>query len=189
MTWRQETEAEKAIAFEAIRPRLPDAWTLLEIVESASPPDEHDDPSFPGSPAWHDIDFDARDGWKVTIFYDGGGLDYITEMRSPDGLVIDPGAWPEGAPGVSLLRNWRAVGDLARLRAHRDADPVRTIDCTALGDGGEIRLTEEEADRIPIGGIEIVGGYVDWEASAIRRIPMGTTPCPADLPAVGSFHG
>ena len=45
MTWRQKTEAEKAIAFEAIRPRLPDAWTLLEIVESANPPDEHDDPS------------------------------------------------------------------------------------------------------------------------------------------------
>lgn len=85
--------------------------------------------------------------------------------------------------------NWRAVGDLARLRAHRDANPVRTIDCTALGDGGEIRLTEEEADRILFGGIEIVGGYVNWHASAIWRIPSSAAPPPSDLPAVGSFHG
>ncbi len=46
----EKTELQKAVAFEAIRGRLPDVWTLLEIVESANPPDYHDDPHFPGSP-------------------------------------------------------------------------------------------------------------------------------------------
>ena len=111
------TEVEKAVAFEAIRSRIPDAWTLLEIVESAAPPDTHDDPSYPGSPAWHDIQFAAWDGWQITIFYDGGGLDYIAEMRSPNGLVINPWEWPDGALGGNLLCNWRGVGDLARMKA------------------------------------------------------------------------
>lgn len=43
MSCRGKTEAEKAIAFEAVRPRMPDAWTLLEIVERTNPPEYLDD--------------------------------------------------------------------------------------------------------------------------------------------------
>ncbi len=165
----EKTQLQKAVAFEAIRGRIPDAWTLLEIVESANPPDYHDDPHFPGSPAWCDISFAARDGWQVTIFYDGGELDNIAEIRSPDGLRIDPWAWPDGAPGGNILRNWAGVGDVARLRACVAERPIRTIDCTAFQ--GAVEVTEEERDDIVVGQAELVGGYLDWDASVIRRTP------------------
>jgi hypothetical protein len=169
--FRQKTEAEKSVTFEALRPRMPDAWTLLEIVESANPPETHDDPSFPGDPAWHDIEFAARDGWRVTIFYDGGELDYIAKIHSPDGLVIDPWEWPAGAPGGGLLRNWRGVGDLARLRAFREHKPIRTIDCAPLDHRGCIPVSEEDIESITFGGTEILGGYLDCDGRRILRAP------------------
>lgn len=48
---------------------------------------------------------------------------------------------------------------------------IRTIDCTALGPRGEIPVSEDERDSVLAGGIEILGGYLDWDASRILRIP------------------
>lgn len=170
MTWREKTELDKAVAYEAIRGRLPDVWTLLDIVESANPPDYHDDPGSPGSPAWHDITFAARDGWQVTIFYDGGELDYVTEIHAPDGLTIDPWDWPYGAPGCQMLINWRAVGDRARMMALREECSVQTIDCTALQ--GDRPVNEDERDGILFGRIDLLGGYLDSDPSVVRRTPV-----------------
>lgn len=96
-------------------------WFLLEIAESANPPE-----ILPSGPEWGDVPMDASDGWKVVFFYDGE-LDYIDHFISPNGERLDVwldddhperekcdaawgGQWPP-------IMNWRGVGDLARLRA------------------------------------------------------------------------
>lgn len=164
MTWKDKTEAEKAIAFEAIRTRMPDAWTLLAIVESTNPPD-----CIPNEGS--DLTLTTSEGWQVSYFYDIGELDYIDEIRSPDGLVIDPWEWPMGAPGGSTLMAWRGVGHRSWLMAFRETKPIRTIDCTGLGLDEVIPVSDEEHGGIDFGGIELIGGYLDWDASVIRRIP------------------
>lgn len=157
------TELEKAVAFEAIRARLPDVWTLLDIVEST------------GAPEYQDADthltMTARDGWSVTFFYHVGELDYIDHLITPGNLIIDPWDWPMGAPGGNYLRCWGSVGCRARLMALEQRDPVRFIDCTELAPDAERPVNEVEQDGIGAGRIEIRGGYLDWDASVIRRIP------------------
>lgn len=118
-----------------------------------------------------DLTLTTPSGWQVSYFYDVGELDYIDEIRSPEGLVVDFWEWPMGAPGAGFLRAWIRVGDLARLRAFREGKPIRTIDCTALGAEGEIPVSEAERQSISFDGTEIIGGYLDWDASVIRRIP------------------
>lgn len=162
-TWRDKAELDKAIAFEAIRGRLPDVWTLLDIVESANPPDYLED-------EYSTVTFAARDGWAVTIFYDCGELDYIDSIITPDNLAVGPWEWPHGAAGRQVLMNWRNVGDRARLLALRDEYPARTIDCTALQDGHNV--DEDEKDGIMFGHIDLIGGYLDWDASVVRRTPV-----------------
>ncbi|MGE8128485.1 hypothetical protein ACQKQD_16040 [Methylobacterium sp. NPDC080182] len=159
-SWREKTELDKAVAYEAIRGRLPDVWTLLDIVESANPPDYLED-------EYSNVTFGARDGWSVTFFYDCGELDYIDNIITPDNLVIEPWEWPAGAPGRQVLMNWRSVGCQARLMAFRDEYPARTIDCTDLQ--GDLSVDEDEKDGITFGRIDLIGGYLDWDASVVRR--------------------
>lgn len=167
MGWREKTEVEKAIAFEAIRPHMPDVWTLLEIVERTNPPEHINDE---GS----DLTLGTDDGWQVSYFYDVGELDYIDEIRSPEGIVFSPWDWPIGAPGGSMLRAWGSVGCRARLMAIRERAPVRTIDCTDLGPEAEIAVSEQERDDMWSGDIEILGGFLDEDRSRILRIPVAT---------------
>jgi len=93
-------------------------WLLLEIAESANPPEV-----LPTGPDYLDVEMEAKDGWKVTFFYDGE-LDYIDHFVTPDGQRLDVwlnddhpfrenAAWENGWPPIM---NWRGVGDLARLR-------------------------------------------------------------------------
>lgn len=90
-----------------------DVWKLLEIAESTNAPEEQ--PS--DSDNWcADVSFDAKDGWKVIIFYDCGDLDYISHFISPTGEVIDFWEWPESEER-ELLTAWRGIGDLERLRS------------------------------------------------------------------------
>ena len=93
-------------------------WELLEMAESVKPPDFNDD-------YYHDIEFPAKDGWKVVIFYDCGELDYITHFINPEGDVIDFWEWPGDAynhtakdfnSDKNILINWRGVGDLKRMK-------------------------------------------------------------------------
>lgn len=159
---KEQTELEKAVAFEAIRDRLPDVWTLLDISESANPSEYSDnDP---------DLTLPARDGWSVSFFYDCGELDYIDHITTPDGLSTCPWDWPAGAPGQQDLMNWRSMGDRARLMAMRDRYPERIIDCTTLQ--GDLVVDEQERDKLVFGRIELLGGYLDWDASVVRRTPV-----------------
>ena len=52
------------------------------------------------------VEFECRDGWKVSVFYDVGELDYIDHFVSPDGTVIDFWDWPE-SDDKSTLMSWR----------------------------------------------------------------------------------
>lgn len=162
-TWRDKTELDKAIAFEAIRERLPDVWTLLDIVESANPPDHLED-------EYTEVTLAARDGWSVTFFYDCGELDYIETIITPDNLAVGPWEWPAGAPGRQMLMDWGGVGCRARLLEFRDEYPARTIDCTAQQ--GDVAVDEDERDSITFGRIDLIGGYLDWDASVVRRTPV-----------------
>jgi hypothetical protein len=51
------------------------------------------------------IEFAIRDGWKVVVFYDCGGFDYIDSFVSPDGKTIDFWDWPESSDKQKLV-NW-----------------------------------------------------------------------------------
>ncbi|OCW56277.1 hypothetical protein [Hoeflea olei] len=63
---------------------------LLDIAKSA--PFPHAVPEV----QWHStLTFDARDGWQVSVFYDGDEFDYIAHFITPGGNVIDPWAWPD----------------------------------------------------------------------------------------------
>lgn len=88
-----------------------DEFFLLEIAESANPPDAPPTPE----DDFCEVTFPARGGWQVVIFYDGGDLDYIDHFITPEGVKLEPWdrelgeQWPP-------INNWRGVGDLARLR-------------------------------------------------------------------------
>lgn len=59
-----------------------DVDMLLDIADSTNAPDVNGE--------WYCGEmFDAKDGWKVSIFYDCGELDYIEYFVAPDGEVID----------------------------------------------------------------------------------------------------
>jgi len=97
-------------------------WKLLEIAESVNAPDEipSDDPDWCA-----DKSFDAKNGWKVVIFYDCGELDYIAHFINPKGEIIDFWDWggdcfdhdaPDFNRGKNILINWRGNGDMERLK-------------------------------------------------------------------------
>lgn len=50
-------------------------------------------------------EFDLADGWKVSIFYDCGDLDYIDHFVSPSGKVVDFWNWPS-CPDRTMLIRW-----------------------------------------------------------------------------------
>lgn len=85
----------------------PDVWELMALAEAANPPNDHPD-------YYTDIEFEARDGWKVSFFYDVGELDYIAHFVTPDGEVLDFWEWLESHERDWLIA-WRGVGDRARL--------------------------------------------------------------------------
>lgn len=58
------------------------------------------------SDTWNEQDFQCRDGWIVTIFYDCGELDYIDSFTAPDGTKVCFWDWPE-SEGQNRLINWR----------------------------------------------------------------------------------
>lgn len=69
-----------------------DVDMLLDIADSTNAPDENGE--------WYcEQMLDARDGWRVSIFYDCGELDYIDHFIAPDGEVISPWDWPAQACG------------------------------------------------------------------------------------------
>lgn len=84
---------------------------LLDIAHSTGAPDTLD----PGT--FETITFDALNGWKVAIFYDGGELDYIEHFITPTGKLVDFWDWPQNVPGREILINWRGLQDTERLRA------------------------------------------------------------------------
>lgn len=90
-------------------------WFLLEIAESANPPESVSS----DSDEWcSDVVLEARDGWKVVFFYDCETLDYIDSFITPEGKVLE--VWkdiPDSEIWPPLLC-WRSVGDLARLKQH-----------------------------------------------------------------------
>jgi hypothetical protein len=109
-----------------------DVWELMALAESVNPPNDHPD-------YYTDVEFEAREGWKVSIFYDVGELDYIAHFVTPDGEVLDFWEWPEGRDR-DLLIAWRGVGDLARLRALRDQESVVFADARV---GDQVRVKYE----------------------------------------------
>lgn len=47
------------------------------------------------------------DGWRLTLFNDGGSLDYCEECRTPDGRVGTVEDWQRyGTDPVELLSGW-----------------------------------------------------------------------------------
>lgn len=59
---------------------------------------------------WTDKDFDLPGGWKISVFYDVGDLDYINHFVAPDGTVIDFWEWPDenfDDPLRLRLMSWR----------------------------------------------------------------------------------
>jgi len=86
-----------------------DQWKLLEIAESANPPNANFE--------WYgDVKLPAKDGWKVTFYYDCGELDYIDSFVTPDGVTLNVFG-PDVVVGLEWppLMIWREVGDLKRL--------------------------------------------------------------------------
>lgn len=165
----ENPELKRALAYEAIRERIPDIWTLLEIVESANPPKTVDDDSL------IEVTMPARDGWSVTFYYDVCDLDYIDKIVSPEGIVIEPMELPMGAAGKNQLWNWREMGDLARLKkaALTTDPPVKLIDLRYWDD--EIPINEDDFDDLWCSRACVIGGYVDWDstrnAGLIRKLP------------------
>jgi len=106
-----------------------DQWRLLEIAESANPPNNQSS----DSDDWcGDVEFIAKDGWKVIFFYDCGELDYIDSFVTPEGMRLEVfvnGYQSEQWPPVM---NWRSVGDLTRLKALL-TQPTGGTSCNACG--------------------------------------------------------
>ncbi|MHC8376438.1 DUF7693 family protein [Pseudomonas sp. MDT1-16] len=49
----------------------------------------------------------AIDGWYLTLFNDGGALNYCEDCRAPDGRVGSLETWPRyGTDPVDLLSGW-----------------------------------------------------------------------------------
>jgi hypothetical protein len=47
------------------------------------------------------------DGWRLTLFNDGGTLDYCEDCRSPDGRIGSLETWQRyGTDPVDLLSGW-----------------------------------------------------------------------------------
>lgn len=103
-------------------PGINSVWDLLQMAEDVNPP--ADAPNLGGN-----VNFDCANGWKVVIFYDCGGLDYICHFVKPNGLVIDFWDWPDEfepddpkydeaycSSDRWFLMNWRGVGDLELLK-------------------------------------------------------------------------
>ena len=78
--------------------RLPIVKELVAIAESAHIPLVE-----PENSCWT---FDAKDGWRVLVFYDGGEFDYIEQFISPSGEPVDFWDWPD-CPERQALINWR----------------------------------------------------------------------------------
>lgn len=49
------------------------------------------------------VTFGISEGWKVVVFYDCGGFDYLDSFISPDGKVIDFWDWPESSDRQTLV--------------------------------------------------------------------------------------
>lgn len=49
------------------------------------------------------IEFEISDGWKVVVFYDCGGFDYVDSFVSPEGETIDFWYWPESSDRQKLI--------------------------------------------------------------------------------------
>lgn len=73
---------------------------LREIADSANAPDSATDDT--GGGAFGVVEYCARDGWKVGIFYDAGELDYLDYFVTPNGFRIE-------AFDQHILRNWRQM--------------------------------------------------------------------------------
>lgn len=66
------------------------AEKLLTMADAANVPQENP------APHWQShLDFQLADGWKMSIFYDAGELDYINHFVSPSGEVVDFWEWPD----------------------------------------------------------------------------------------------
>jgi hypothetical protein len=86
-----------------------DVWYLLELAESTGAVDN--DKRY-----WcENVTFDAKDGWKVVIFYDQDEIDYIDSFITPDGTKVDFWEWKD-CSDKKTLRCWRGSGDLIRLK-------------------------------------------------------------------------
>ena len=55
---------------------------------------------------WGTRDFALPHGWKVSVFYDCGDLDYIDHFVSPSGKIVDFWHWPD-SPDRAMLIRWR----------------------------------------------------------------------------------
>lgn len=93
------------------------AEKLLAMADAANVPSDNPDPNWRS-----DIDFDLADGWKMSIFYDVGDLDYINHFVAPDGEVVDFWDWPDltdltdtedtwnwADPDKRMLMGWRGT--------------------------------------------------------------------------------
>ena len=109
-----ETSGNKSFCSDLLKLFNINSWEqLLKIAESVKAPE-----NIPcDSPDWSgDKEFDADDGWKVTIFYDCGELDFIDHFKAPNGEEIQFWDWPDEHPWRGYLINWSGTGDLQRLR-------------------------------------------------------------------------
>jgi hypothetical protein len=56
---------------------------------------------------YHDLMPVEIDGWRLTLFNDGGTLDYCEDCRSPDGRIGSIETWQRyGTDPVKLLSGW-----------------------------------------------------------------------------------
>lgn len=78
---------------------LESAEFLLSLLDGVDIPDGID-PGDGGSQ-----EFDIAHGWKVSMFYDCGDLDYIEHFVSPSGKIVDFWDWP-ASPDRMRLINW-----------------------------------------------------------------------------------
>lgn len=74
---------------------------LLSLLDGVDIPDGIE----PGE--WDTKEFDLANGWKVSIFYDCGDLDYINYFVTPNGKILDFWHWPD-SPDRAMLISWRA---------------------------------------------------------------------------------
>ena len=84
-------------------------WDLLEIVEKADIPD------FwlfgESSSIVHEVD-----GWKIKVFYYCEELEYIENITTPNGVVLDFWEWGSENEWRDVLIVWRGNGDLDTMK-------------------------------------------------------------------------